>query len=90
MHLTAPASGQRTISMLIRASMPYSRLLYSYVRTPFTNVPPSDELWSIIPTSDQLYLPQINYPDHWSAVPNNDYLSPTSDRDANLSRSKLF
>ena len=30
---------------------------------------------SLLVTTDQLYLPQINCPDHWSAVPNNDYLS---------------
>ena len=57
------------------ASMPYSRPPYSrpYINT-YEHFSYSDQVWSIILTTDQLYLPQINYPNHWSAVPNKDHL----------------
>ena len=51
---------------------PYSRPHISTFEQILPNVPPRDQLWSSIPTTDQLYLPHINYPDHWSAVPSTD------------------
>ena len=64
----------------VRASMPYSHPPYSrpdintYEKL-IPNVPPSDQMRSIIPTTDQLNLPQINCSDHWSAQPRSQCLS---------------
>ena len=66
-------SGQ--FGYILGASMPNSHPDINTYEQLLPNLPPSDQLWTITPTIDQLYLPQIDCPDDWSAVPNNDYLS---------------
>ena len=66
-----------TAGYTVRASLPYSRPYINTNEHLLPNVSPSDQLWSIIPTTDQLYRPQINHPNHWPAVPKNDKHSLT-------------